>query len=209
MNRLTLMLLMVSAFAFAQKTEKGFRPLFDGKTLAGWVGDGQLWHVEGGEIVGNTDGKTLSDNSFLIYDKKEFANFVLRAKIKLRNHNSGIQFRSEALANYVVRGYQADAAENAWWGSIYEEKGKRGVLVNGWKEKGETVLKKDDWNDYEILCDGDYIKLTLNGMVTAELHDSQKLKGIIALQLHRGPGMEVRFKDIRIKELPAELPEKK
>ena len=59
-----------------------------------------------------------------------------------------------------------------------------------------------DWNDYEILCDGDHIQLTLNGLVTADLHDSARLEGIIAFQLHRGPPMEVYFRNVRIKILP-------
>jgi hypothetical protein len=41
----------------------------------------------------------------------------------------------------------------------------------------------------------------LNGKVTADIHDSLRLKGIIALQLHAGPPMEAYFRDIRIKEL--------
>ena len=187
--------------AAASAADPGSRSLFNGKTLSGWDGDPRLWKVQGGEIVGNTDGVTLPTNSFLIYKPQEFGDFVLRVKIKLRNHNSGVQFRSEALPDWVVRGYQADAAEGNWWGSIYDEKGTRGVLVNGWQGKGETVVKANHWNDYEIRCQGENIQLKLNGLVTAELKDSERLKGIVALQLHRGPGMEVRFKDIRIQEL--------
>jgi len=141
----------------------------------------------------------MTDNSFLI-SKKPYRNFILRAEMKLRNHNSGIQFRSEALANWVVRGYQADAAEDNYWGNIYEEKG-RGTLVDGWKGKAEKVVKLKDWNDYEILCDGDHIRLTLNGLETADLHDSARLEGIIAFQLHQGPPMEVYFRNVRIKIL--------
>jgi hypothetical protein len=180
--------------------EPGFKPLFNGKNLEGWDGDPRLWRVEHGEIVGKTDGIELEDNSFLI-SKKEYGDFVLRLKMKLRNHNSGVQFRSEALPKWVVRGYQADAAEDNWWGGIYEEKGKRGVMVNGWKGKAEKVVRQGDWNDYEIRAQGDHIQIRLNGLLTAELHDSERLKGIIALQLHKGPGMEARFKDIRIQEL--------
>ena len=121
--------------------------------------------------------------------------------MKLRNHNSGIQFRSKALPEWVVSGYQADAAENNYWGCLYEEKGKRGMMVNGWKDKGEKVVKLKDWNTYEILCDGDHIQIKLNGMVTADLHDSASLSGVIALQLHRGPPMQAYFRNIEIKVL--------
>jgi hypothetical protein len=183
------------------EVKEGFRSLFDGVTLDGWDGDPRLWKAQNGMIVGSTEGVDLNDNSFLI-SKKSYGNFVLRVQTKLRNHNSGIQFRSEALPNWVVRGLQADMAEGNWWGSIYDEKGTRGVIVNGWKGKGETVVRPNDWNDYEILCDGDHIRLTLNGLVTAELHDSSRRSGIIALQLHRGPPMVVYFRNLRLKLLP-------
>jgi hypothetical protein len=204
-KRLLLATLLLSvSFAAAQvspaERKEGFRALFNGKNLDGWDGDPRLWRVENGEIVGSTEGVTLEANSFLI-TKQSFKDFVLRAQMKLRNHNSGIQFRSEALPNWVVRGYQADAAENNWWGSIYDERGKRGVLVNGWKGKGEKLVRAGDWNDYEITCKGEQIQVRLNGEVTAELQDSARLEGVIALQLHRGPAMEARFRNIRIKPL--------
>jgi len=183
-----------------KETAEGFRPLFDGKTLDGWDGDPRLWRVEEGEIVGSTEGVNLKANSFLIYRKAEFSDFVLRLQVKLRNHNSGVQFRSEALPDWVVRGYQADMAEDNWWGGVYEEKGTRGVMVNGWKGKAETVVRRGDWNDLEVRCQGDLIQIRVNGLLTAELRDSVRLKGIIALQLHQGPPMMVRFRNIRIKE---------
>jgi hypothetical protein len=199
MNRRALVL--ITLLSASLQAENGFKPLFNGKNLDGWVGDPKLWRVEKGEIVGTTDGVTIPENTFLI-TKGEYGDFVLRAKVKLRNGNSGIQFRSEALPNYVVRGYQADMAEGNWWGSLYEEKG-RGILAEGYKGKGEKAVKPNDWNDYEITAQGDHIQLKLNGVTTADIHDAKTAKGIIALQLHKGPGMEVRVKDVQLKELPA------
>jgi len=175
--------------------------LFNGKDLDGWDGDPRLWKVRDGMIVGSTEGVTLDHNSFLI-TRKTYANFVLRLEVKLRNGNSGIQFRSEALPDWVVRGLQADMAENNFWGSIYDERGKRGIIVNGWKDKAEKVVRLKDWNDCEVSCEGDSIQIKINGLVTAQLQDSAKLDGIIALQLHRGPPMEVYFRNLRIKALP-------
>lgn len=178
----------------------GFKPLFNGKDLKGWDGDPRLWSVRDGMIVGSTEGVSLDDNTFLI-SKKEYGDFVLRAEVKLRNHNSGIQFRSEALPNWVVRGYQADMAENNYWGCIYDEKGKRGIMVNGWKDKAEKIVKLKDWNQYEIECQGDHIVVRLNGQVTADIRDTERLRGVIAFQLHRGPAMEAYFRNVQIKEL--------
>jgi hypothetical protein len=197
MKKLLCVALLFCVVGFA--AEKGFKPLFNGKNLDGWDGDPKLWSVRDGMIVGSTEGVKLKSNSFLI-TKQPYKNFILRAEVKLRNHNSGIQFRSEALPDWVVRGYQADMAENNYWGSIYDERG-RGMLAEGWKGKAETVVKAKDWNEYEILCDGDHIQLKLNGLVTADIHDSAKLEGIIALQIHAGPPMEAYFRNVRIKIL--------
>lgn len=193
----TMLLLVFSAAA-----QNGFVSLFDGKDLKGWSGDPRLWKVENGVIVGSTDGvEPLKHNTFLIYKGARFTDFELHAQIKLRNHNSGIQFRSEEFPEWVVKGLQADAAEGNWWGSIYDEGGKRGVIVNGWKGKGENAVKPDGWNDYTIYCKGGEIRLTLNGVTTAELSGETPKDGIIALQLHAGKPMRVEFRNLRIKKL--------
>jgi hypothetical protein len=199
MNRLLLLLAAAACAAFAAD---GFRPLFNGKNLDGWDGDPRLWKVRDGVIVGSTEGVTLTDNSFLI-TRQSFRDFVLRVEMKLRNHNSGIQFRSEALPGWVVRGYQADAAANPdnYWGNLYDEKGTRGIMVNTWKEKGSQAYKPGEWNVYEVTCEGDHIRLAVNGVVTADLRDSARREGIIALQLHRGPAMEASFRKVEIREL--------
>ncbi len=195
--------LIITLFALsAMAAEPGFRPLFDGKTLNGWEGDPKLWSVKDGVILGSTDGIQIPANTFLI-SKEQFQDFELRFEIKLRNHNSGMQFRSDAIpgTEWGVKGLQADAAQGNWWGSIYDERGTRGVIVNGWKGKAETVVKATDWNDYTIECRGGDIKIMVNGMVTAELHGETPRAGVLAMQLHRGPGMQVEFRNVRIKEL--------
>lgn len=190
----------------AHAAEDGFTPLFNGTDLSGWKGDPRLWRVEGGEIIGSTKGVKLEKNTFLSTEKS-YSDFVLKAKVKLINHNSGIQFRSEQRDNYVVAGYQADVAEKTYFGMLYEEQ-KRGILPY-WNEYTDdqraavfAAAKLNDWNDYEITCQGDHIKIVLNGYTTLDFNDPEGAKaGIVALQLHAGPEMEVHFKDLRIKEL--------
>ena len=201
-------LVAVCAGAMAEKpeVEKGFKPLFNGKNLDGWDGDADLWSVQDGEIVGSSDKKKLRQNTFLS-TKKSYSDFVLRVKVKLRNHNSGVQFRSEQRRNYVVHGYQADVATATYFGMLYEE-GKRGIL-DYWKALSDderaaifAASKAGEWNEYEITCQGDRIKMVLNGKVTCDFDDPSGAKeGVIALQLHAGDPMEVRFKDISIKKL--------
>jgi hypothetical protein len=177
-----------------------FRPLFNGKDFTGWVTpeDKSLFTVEDGEIVGRTKGD-IKKNEFLATEKR-FGDFVLKAKVKFKNGNSGIQFRSKRADNGVVSGPQADVADG-YWGLLYEENG-RGILERYPEEKANELVKKDGWNEFVITAKGQHVTIDLNGTRVIDREDPKFDKdGIIALQVHRGPAMEVRYKDIEIKEL--------
>ena len=178
----------------------GFVPLFDGKTLEGWHFYKRFWEVRDGMIVGRTPAD-CKKKSYATYEKP-FGDFVLRYEIRLVRGNSGVQFRSRQLPDYEVAGYQADAAPKAW-GNLHEQNGRR-RLVDGWWHKGEFNVDLSGWNEQEITAQGDHIVLKLNGVVTAdytEKDSSVPRTGIIALQLHDDPNMEVHFTNIRIKPL--------
>jgi hypothetical protein len=205
--RLSLSPVLCVAFAFAaaalSSADEGFKPLFNGRTLDGWQGDEKLWSVEDGAIVGTTDDTQLKHNSFLA-TTKTYKNFVLKVKFKMRNGNSGIQFRSKSFPDYVARGYQADIADNMFMGILYEE-GGRGILANVDAAEVAKHVNKEGWNEYSITADGPHITQVLNGFTTVdyqEKSDQGATEGIIALQLHVGPKMRVWFKDIEIRELP-------
>ena len=184
--------------------DDAFKPLFDGKTLEGWSGDPELWSVKDGMIVGETEAKTIKHNTFLA-TKETYKNFILKLTFKLRNGNSGVQIRSKKYPDFVVKGYQADIAESRFTGILYEE-GGRGILADVDQEKVGKAFKRDDWNHYVITCDGPKITQVLNGVTTIDYTEKDADKGakegIIALQLHVGPKMQVSFKDIEIKVLP-------
>jgi hypothetical protein len=190
----------LSANVGAQESA-GFHPLFNGKDLSGWVtpADKSLFAVEDGEIVGRTK-EILKKNEFLATEKK-YGDFVLKAKVKIKNGNSGIQFRSKRNDEGVVSGPQADVADNQW-GLLYEEKG-RGQLQRYPLDKAKALLKEDGWNEFVISAVGSHVTIDLNGTRIIDREDPKFDKeGIIALQIHRWPQpMEVRFKDIQIKEL--------
>jgi hypothetical protein len=178
-----------------------FRPLFNGKDLTGWVtpADKSLFMVENGEIVGRTK-ELLKKNEFLATDKS-YGDFVLKVKVKLRNGDSGVQFRSKLNADGVVSGPKADVADG-FWGSLLEESG--GVYLDRYpKDKANALVKKNDWNEFVITAMGPHVTIDLNGARIIDRDDPKFDKdGIIALQIHvwKEP-MEVRFKDIEIKEL--------
>src|SRR6218665_1419950 len=139
--------------------------------------------------------------------------------------NSGIQYRSKIVdeANFVVAGYQADFEYgDKYSGILYEEKG-RGILAQRGQKvtvaqsadpkkptlnvTGETgnsaeiqaAINKDGWNDYKIVAKGGHLQHFINGKLTVDVTDETAegaKKGVLALQLHAGPPMQVEFKDI-------------
>jgi type 1 glutamine amidotransferase len=207
----------------AADEEPGFKNLFNGKDLSGWDGNPKFWSVKDGAITGQTTDSNKTDgNTFLIWRDGTVDDFELRLSYKIVGGNSGIQYRSKDKGNWVVGGYQGDfEAGDTYSGILYEEQG-RGILAQrGQKTEigpdgkvrvlaslGDTndiqkAIKKEDWNDYVILAEGNQLTHIINGRMTAQVTDNQPekraLSGILALQLHAGPAMTVQFKNIRIK----------
>jgi hypothetical protein len=183
----------------AQNTGKA-QSLFNGKDLTGWVtpDDKAIFSVEDGEIVGRTQGN-LKKNEFLVTEKP-YRDFVLKAKVKFRNGNSGIQFRSKRAPDGAVSGPQADVA-NGYWGLLYEERG-RGILERYPEDAAEKLVKQSGWNEFVITAKGKHVTIDFNGTrIIDRTDDKFDDEGIIALQVHVGPPMEVRYKDIEITEL--------
>lgn len=190
----------------AQEKREGYILLFDGHSLAGWDGDPKIWSVKDGAIVGSTDHHSVKHNTCLIY-REPYSDFILKVEVKLRNGNSGIQFRSKVLPDWVVTGYQADASEageRSAWGNLYEERGRgRGLMASpdeGWRT-GKKVYRQGEWNEYEIYAKGHHLRLKINGVETVVVEDDKAASGVIAIQVHRGPPMEVQLRNIRIKPL--------
>ncbi len=205
--------------------EDGWVDLFNGKDLEGWVqrGGKAEYRIEDGEIVGSSVPNT--PNSFLCTEK-DYADFILELEFKGHPQlNSGVQVRSEyseelkvveldgreiKIAAGRVHGYQVeiDPSERAWSAGIYDE-GRRGWL-NDLKDNqaAREAYKSDDWNHFRIECKGDSIKTAINGVPAADLKDSVTPSGFIALQVHgvgsREEPLEIRFRNIRIKELENE-----
>ncbi|HUR46012.1 MAG TPA: DUF1080 domain-containing protein [Candidatus Saccharimonadales bacterium] len=184
--------------------------LFDGKTFAGWEGDtNKTWRIVDGAIVGgNLKAGKVPHNEF-ICTKRQFTNFILRVKFKLVGTegfvNGGVQFRSQRVPNHFeVSGYQADMGDG-WWGCLYDESRRNKVLVKPDAETVNKALKKGEWNDYEIRCEGKQIRLAINGTQTVDYTEAdEKIPsfGILGMQVHGGGITEAYYKDISIEPLP-------
>ena len=201
----TAALLALSATIHAAPTS-----IFDGKTLEGWEGSEKIWKVTDGAIVGGSLSQQVAQNEFLA-TKKSYGDFDLKLKFKLVGTegfvNSGVQFRSVRIPNppNEMSGYQADLGDPSWWGSLYDESRRNKVLVASDMAKVSPVLKKGDWNEYHIRCEGPRIQLWINGVQTVdytEPDDKTARDGKIAVQIHGGGKSEAWFKDIMIEELP-------
>lgn len=213
---------------------KGFTPLFDGKSLAGWEkkGGNATYSVEDGTIVGQSAPN--SPNTFLC-TKKHYGDFVLTYEYLCDNElNSGVQIRSECYDTDTtvtidgkertfpagrVHGYQVeidpDKPDRLWSAGVYDE-GRRGWLFPGLRggdgekltAQGIRIYKPGEWNSVRVKCKGDHIRTWLNGEPRADFHDDLTAKGFIALQVHgvggRTEPLKVRWRNLMIKELPAD-----
>ncbi|MYC67182.1 MAG: DUF1080 domain-containing protein [Acidobacteriia bacterium] len=191
------------ALPAADAAEDSFEPLFNGKDLDGWEGDPFLWKVEDGMVVGRSPG--IAYNDFLT-TTEEYSDFILRFQIQLVDNvgNSGVQIRSRRVSGSMeMIGYQVDVGPS-WWGSLYDESRRRVTLAAPSEATIKKALKPTDWNDYEVQASGKHIVLKLNGVVTVdytEEDESIEQTGLIGLQVHSGPPLEARFRNIRIKRL--------
>jgi type 1 glutamine amidotransferase len=220
---------VVSLPTAAAEGEDGFKSIFNGKDLKNWDGDAKFWRVEDGAIVGQTTPENpTKGNTFIIWKDGNVDDFELQFSYRITANNdqgfanSGAQYRSKRLNDWVVGGYQADfEAGNTYSGIVYEERGPRGIMAqrgqrvvwngNGKKDVSQfaegkelqDAIKKEDWNDYHVIAKGTNFKHYINGKLMCEVTDNDAknrvFSGILALQLHAGQPMKVEFKNIRLR----------
>ncbi|MGN7820088.1 DUF1080 domain-containing protein [Chitinophaga varians] len=186
-------LVLGTSSAFAQKAQS----LFNGKNLDGWKIHGtEKWYVEKGELV--CESGPDKEYGYLATDKK-YKNFELTVQFKQEaNGNSGVFFHS-SLEGTKIAGWQAEVAPpNMHTGGIYESYG-RGWLIKPEADK-EQYLKMGEWNTMKIRVDGDQVTTWLNGheMITLKDEKIGSIDGQIALQIHSGGGIKVKWKNIKL-----------
>ena len=221
MKNLLTIIALIPCLASAE-VEEGFTALTNGKDLTGWktVGGNGEFKMENGEIVGI--GRKVNANTFLI-SEKTYANFDFRFEMKFDTlkGNSGMMFRGLQKesddGNGRVYGYQCEhdnGMARAWTAGLYDE-ARRGWLFPDKKDKeqcsaftkqGQEVFKPEEWNEIRILCEGNHIQIFLNGEKRVDYTDTDPkdatAKGFFGMQVHAGGQTDVRWKNLRIKELP-------
>ena len=207
LSRLSLLLVLVASATFAADP----KPLFDGKTFAGWEGDTEkTWRIESGEIVAGSVDQKQPRNEFLS-TKENYGNFELKYEAKLLGDpksgfvNAGVQIRSERHPDGVeMIGYQADIGDPKYWGALYDESRRRKMLAEVDMTKVEPVLKRNDWNQYTVRCEGPRIQIWVNGVQTVDYTEADKtipLTGKIAIQIHGNGNTHVRYRHITLEPL--------
>ncbi len=210
--RIASLLLMAASAAFC--VDKGFTPLFDGKTLNGWTllnknPKDRGYIVENGSIVCPLDG---GGN---LLTEKDYANFVLRFEFKMEpGGNNGIGIRAPLSGDIAYSGMEIQVLDHGH--EKYKGKIKpaqfHGSVYDVIAAKDEGLKPAGQWNSEEIAANGSKIKVTLNGKVILDAD----LSSVTDEAIHKKhPGLRrttgrigflghhslVEFRNIRVKEL--------
>ena len=187
--------------SLAQTPKKGkWMALFNKKNLSGWQIYGtEKWYVENGELI--CESGSDKEYGYLGTDQK-FKDFELRLQFKQEaNGNSGVFFHS-SIEGTKITGWQAEVAPPGHWtGGIYESYG-RGWLIKPTDDK-DKALKMGEWNEMKVKVIDNNVKTYLNGQEMITFTDDKigSVEGIIALQIHSGGGIKVKWRKIRVREL--------
>ena len=239
----------------------GWTQIFDGKTLKGWDGPSEVWHVEDGAIVGVSSDEHPSGTTNIIWRGGTVGNFMLKVEMKLEGSgaNGGIQYRSasvpprtreipadrlarmseqqrqslkqrEALgqkyAKWNLTGYQADFDfNNRYTGQLYEQDSPRGIIawrgqmvatepgrkpqllaMTGDPDQLKSYIRPGEWNQVEVIADGNTMIHIINGHVMAMLVDTDpkfyRAEGLLAFEIEGGGNVRISHRNIWLKKLP-------
>jgi hypothetical protein len=199
MKKILLSIIVITLLAgFAPPQKK--HPLFNGKDLTGWKIYGtEKWYVENGLLVCESG----PDKKYgYLATEKFYKNFDLTVEfIQVSDGNSGVFFRS-TIEGTKIAGWQCEVAPKGHdTGGIYESYG-RGWLKQIDDDK-ENILKPGEWNIMRLRVVGDRVQTWLNGTQMVDLTDEKigKGDGSIALQIHEGGGIKVKWRNLVIEEL--------
>jgi hypothetical protein len=194
--------LFITAFVFTVQLVTAQQPvsLFNGKDLTGWTINGtEKWYVDNGELVCESG----PDKQYgYLSTNKSYKNFILTVKFKQEaNGNSGVFFRS-SIEGVKISGWQVEVAPaGSHTGGVYESYGRNWLIQP--KPEDEQWLKTGEWNTMKIKVNGDEVTTWLNDHQMIYIKDETigKGDGFIALQIHDGGGIKVRWKDLELTEI--------
>ncbi len=174
--------------------------LFLASAISAWKVYGtEKWYVDKGELVCES-GPDKQYGYFAT--EEEFKDFELTLEFKQEsNGNSGVFFHC-SIEGTKVTGWQAEVAPlNHNTGGIYESYGREWLIKPD--PSKEKYLKEGEWNKMKVRVKGDDVTTWLNGQEMIHLKDEKigSITGKIALQIHDGGGVKVRWRQIKITKL--------
>ncbi len=209
LHNVSFIVIIVSVLYLLSCNQSRTVQLFDGQTFKGWEGDTlNTWKVMNGAISGGSLSDTVPHNDFLC-TINSYDNFVLKLKFKLEGNegfiNAGVQFRSQRSNNpaYEMIGYQTDLGDN-YYGALYDESRRNTVLNGPDSITMSKIVKRNDWNTYEIRAEDKHIQIFLNDHQTVDYVEPDAdivQQGVIGLQIHGGGKALVSYKDITIEKI--------
>ncbi len=198
MGKAIIFFFLMCLFVFPSCTST--QNIFNGQDLDGWKIHGtEKWYVDNGELICESG----PDKGYgYLATTKSYKNMDLQLEFKQEaNGNSGVFFRS-SIEGTKISGWQTEVAPpGSNSGGVYESYGR------GWLIKPEPALDKalkmGEWNKMRILVVDDEVTTWLNGQQMIYLKDQKigEAQGQVALQIHDGGGIKVRWRNIKIKEL--------
>ena len=194
------------------KGESKTTPLFDGKTLAGWEGYEDLWSVKDGAIVAKNTAPLKFSTYLLTKGKYTDFRLTFSAKLVESEMHSGVAFWGEVRPS-VSKEPAKDRTEHTYAGHLvmfpsgygmYDLFGRNGLPVDGAPAK--KVGKQHDWNEVEILAQGNRVRVAVNGTAVVDYRDDKPetvREAPIGLQLHsNNVAQEIHFKGLTVETFP-------
>ena len=131
-----------------------WRPLFNGKDLAGWQCKPESWKVENGELV-------CVGGSY-IWTEEQFGDYMLEFEFKIpEKGNSGVFFRTADLRDPVQTGIEMQVLDS--FGKAEVGKHDCGAIYDCLAPAKNMVRKPGEWNHAVLICRGPWINAYMNG----------------------------------------------
>ncbi len=194
------------------KGESKTTQLFDGKTLAGWEGYEDLWSVKDGAIVAKNTAPLKFSTYLLTKGKYTDFRLTFSAKLVESEMHSGVAFWGEVRPS-VSKEPAKDRTEHTYAGHLvmfpsgygmYDLFGRNGLPVDG--KPAAKVGKQHDWNEVEILAQGNRVRVAVNGTAVVDYRDAKPetiREAPIGLQLHSNTvAQEIHFKGLTVETFP-------
>ncbi|MHC4204636.1 MAG: 3-keto-disaccharide hydrolase [Planctomycetota bacterium] len=196
-----------------QENSDGFKLLFNGKDLTGWVGNKKSYIVKDGIMICDP---SLGGNGNL-YTEEEYGDFIFRFEFRLTpGANNGLGIRAPLTGNAAYDGMELQILDDQspkyeGWLKDYQHHGSVYGVVPA---KTGFLKPPGQWNYQEVIAKGKQITVKLNGttIVDADIEkastpktvDGNNHPGLMRSKGHIGfCGHDdfVEFRNIRIKSL--------